>query len=109
MPDQTGLLGSVLSQFDGAAAHCDLEPGLLDQIRQTDSVYRMRFPIEDDDGSIQVIEAYRAEHSHHRLPTKGGVRISPLVDEDEVVALATLMTLKCAIVEVPFGGAKGGI
>ena len=109
MPDHTGLLASVLSQFDGAASHCDLEPGLLDEIRQTDSVYRMRFPVEHDDGSIQVIEAYRAEHSHHRLPTKGGVRISPLVDEDEVVALATLMTLKCAIVEVPFGGAKGGI
>ena len=109
MPDQMGLLASVGRQFDAAAAHTDIAPGLLDQIRHTNSIYRMRFPIELDDGSIQVIEAYRAEHSHHRLPTKGGIRISPTVSADEVMALAMLMTLKCAIVEVPFGGAKGGI
>ena len=109
MPDQMGLLASVVGQFDAAAARTDIAPGLLDQIRHTNSIYRMRFPIELDDGSIQVIEAYRAEHSHHRLPTKGGIRISPMVNADEVMALAMLMTLKCAIVEVPFGGAKGGI
>ena len=85
------------------------DPGLLRQIRACNSVYRIEFPLLRDDGSVEVIRGYRAEHSQHKLPTKGGIRYAMNVDEDEVMALAALMTYKCAIVDVPFGGAKGGI
>ncbi len=95
--------------FDKAAAHTSHEDGLLKQIRICNSVYHMEFPLVRDDGSIKVIKAWRSEHSHHKLPTKGGIRFAMAVNEDEVAALATLMTFKCAIVNVPFGGAKGGI
>lgn len=100
---------SVSRYFDRAAALTSIDPGLLDQVKSCNSVYRMRFPVKRDDGSIMVVEAYRAEHSHHRLPTKGGIRFSEDVSIDETIALAALMTYKCAIVGVPFGGAKGGV
>ena len=69
----------------------------------------MRFPVKMDDGRIEVIEGYRVQHSQHKSPCKGGIRFSDAVNQDEVMALASLMTYKCAIVNVPFGGGKGGI
>ncbi len=99
----------VNRNFDKAAAHTNLDPMLLGQIKNCNSIYRMSFPIKRDNGTIEVINAWRCEHSQHKLPTKGGIRFSASVNEDEVMALASLMTYKCAIVEVPFGGAKGGI
>ncbi|MEM6794786.1 MAG: Glu/Leu/Phe/Val dehydrogenase [Acidobacteriota bacterium] len=106
---QISFFEQVNQNFDKAVAFTDHDEHLLGQIRACGSVYRMSFPLRRDDGTIEVIEAYRAQHSRHKLPTKGGFRYSLGVCEDEVMALAALMTYKCAIVNVPFGGAKGGV
>jgi glutamate dehydrogenase (NAD(P)+) len=105
---ETNFFGDVCEFFDHAAQFTSHPEGLLDQIRSCNSVYRFRFPIRRGNG-FEVIDAWRVEHSHHKSPTKGGIRYSDMVNEDEVMALAALMSYKCAIVNVPFGGAKGGI
>ena len=104
-----GFLSQVNRMFDVAADLTDHPRGVLDQIRACDNIVRFEFPIRRDDGAIQVIRAYRAEHSHHKKPTKGGIRYALNVNVDEVMALSALMSYKCAIVDVPFGGAKGGV
>jgi glutamate dehydrogenase (NAD(P)+) len=109
MSEDIKFFDQVNIHFDRAAAYTKHPRGLLEQIKVCNSVYHMAFPIEKDDGTIEVIHAWRAEHSQHKLPTKGGIRYDWRVNEDEVMALSALMTYKCATVEVPFGGAKGGI
>lgn len=99
---------SVSYYFDRAAPFTNAPKGLLDQIKACNSIYKMNFPVKWGN-QVKVIEAYRVQHSHHRMPTKGGIRYSIHVDQDEVMALAALMTYKCSLVDVPFGGAKGGI
>jgi glutamate dehydrogenase (NAD(P)+) len=99
---------NVQAYVDAAAVHTKFPKGLIDQIKVCNNVYQVHFPVKINN-EIQVIEAYRVQHSHHRLPTKGGIRYSEMVDQEEVMALAALMTYKCAIVDVPFGGAKGGV
>jgi glutamate dehydrogenase (NAD(P)+) len=105
---QASFFESVNKNFDKAAAISKHPKGLLDQIKTCNAVYQMNFPVKIGK-DYQVIEAYRVQHSFHRLPTKGGIRFSHLVNQEEVMALAALMTYKCAIVDVPFGGAKGGV
>ena len=105
---------SVDNFFEKAAPHTGLDRGLLDQIKTCNAVYAIRFPVKITNPKtkkyeVKTIEAYRVQHSHHRLPTKGGIRYSNHVNQEEVMALATLMSYKCAIVHVPFGGAKGGV
>ncbi|MBI3720278.1 MAG: Glu/Leu/Phe/Val dehydrogenase [Sphingobacteriales bacterium] len=102
------FFGAVEKSFDKAAKFTKWDKGLLEQIKQCNAVYRMHFPVKIGD-QIEVIKAYRVQHSHHKLPCKGGIRFATSVNLDEVMALAALMTYKCAIVNVPFAGAKGGI
>src|SRR6266481_1219143 len=99
---------AVEKSFDKAAVHTSWDPGILEQIKQCNAVYRMFFPVKIGD-KIEVIKAYRVQHSQHKTPCKGGIRFALSVNLDEVMALAALMTFKCAIVNVPFGGGKGGI
>lgn len=108
MSGQISFFKSVENYVDKAAAFTDIPRGLVEQIKACNLVLQIRFPVRIGN-DYQVIEAYRVQHSHHRLPTKGGIRYAESVDQDEVMALAALMTYKCALVDVPFGGAKGGI
>jgi len=108
MNPEYSFFDAVCKSFDKAAQYTQFDEGILEQIKQCNSVLRMHFPVKMGD-KVKVIKAYRVQHSHHKLPCKGGIRFSEMVNLDEVMALSALMTYKCAIVNVPFGGAKGGI
>jgi len=109
MSKKVNLLDQVNTSFDRAAKYTEFEKGLLEQVKVCNAVYHMTFPLRRDNGTIEVIHGWRAQHSYHRLPVKGGIRYTPHANEDEVAALAALMSYKCAIVDVPFGGGKGAI
>ncbi len=109
MAQSASMFEFVNQYFDRAAASTGHAPGLLKTIKACNSIYRLTFPFRRPDGTLESINAWRVEHSQHKLPTKGGIRYAPFVDEEEVKALAALMTYKCAIVDVPFGGAKGAV
>ncbi len=99
---------SVDLMFERAAAVMDLSPGLKEKIRVCNSTYTVRFGVRLR-GAIHTFTGYRSVHSEHFEPVKGGIRYAPNVNQDEVEALAALMTYKCALVEAPFGGSKGGL
>ena len=99
---------SVDLMFDSAADLVDILPGLREKIRVCNATYTTRFGVRLR-GKIHTFTGYRAVHSEHMEPVKGGIRYAPSVTQDEVEALAALMTYKCALVDVPFGGSKGGL
>jgi glutamate dehydrogenase (NAD(P)+) len=109
MSERPKFFEQVNRHFDRAAALLDLPRGILSQIKECNAVYHVSFPLRRDDGEVEVIHGWRAHHSQHRLPVKGGMRLTQYASEDEVSALAALMTYKCALVDIPFGGAKGAI
>jgi glutamate dehydrogenase (NAD(P)+) len=96
-------------QFEIAAGHLDLEPWIVEKIKHPRREFVVRFPLRFDDDHIELISGYRVQHNTLRGPSKGGLRYHPDVDLDEVRALAALMSWKCAVVNIPFGGAKGGV
>lgn len=99
---------SVDLMFNRAVAVMDLSPGLEEKIRVCNSTYTVRFGVRLR-GAIHTFTGYRSVHSEHMEPVKGGIRFAMSVNQDEVEALAALMTYKCALVEAPFGGSKGGL
>ena len=99
---------SVDLMFNRAVALMDLPPGLEEKIRVCNATYTVRFGVRLR-GEIQTFTGYRSVHSEHMEPVKGGIRYAPSVNQDEVEALAALMTYKCSLVEAPFGGSKGGL
>ena len=104
-----GALAAALAQFDAAADHIGLEAGLRAVLRVPQREFTVRFPVKRDDGSVEVFQGYRVQHNVARGPAKGGLRFHPRTDLDDVRALAMWMTWKAALVDVPFGGAKGGV
>ncbi len=100
---------TALTQFDRAAAILQLEPGIADTLRAPRREFTVNFPVKMDDGTVRCFTGYRIHHNTVRGPTKGGIRYSPHVSLDEVRALAMWMTWKCAVVNIPYGGAKGGV
>ncbi len=105
---EPGFRDSVNLMFNRAVALMDLSPGLEEKIRVCNSTYTVRFGVRLR-GQIQTFTGYRSVHSEHMEPVKGGIRYALSVTQDEVEALAALMTFKCALVEAPFGGSKGGL
>jgi len=107
--DEPRFLDCFEQFFAKAASRTDIPVGILEKMKSADCSLKVQFPFRKKDGEVELITGYRVQHSHHRKPCKGGIRYDAAVDLQEVTALASLMTYKCAVVDVPFGGAKGGI
>ncbi|MHB1415425.1 MAG: Glu/Leu/Phe/Val family dehydrogenase [Chloroflexota bacterium] len=99
----------ALQQFDQVADRLNLDPGVREILRHPKRELTVNFPVRMDDGTVRVFTGYRIQHNVNRGPAKGGIRYHPDVDIDEVRALAMWMTWKCAVVNIPYGGAKGGV
>ena len=103
------IFDDAITRLDAAAEHADIHPEALERLRHPKAMLQVSIPVRMDDGSLKVFKGYRVRHDDTRGPTKGGIRYHPDVDLDEIKALAFWMTCKCAVVGLPFGGAKGGV
>ena len=106
---EASLFEDALRRLDRGAEHLRVDPEALELLKRPKSMLQGAIPVRMDDGSQRVFTGYRVRHDDSRGPTKGGIRYHPLVDLDEVQALALWMTAKCAVVGIPYGGAKGGV
>ncbi|POG55027.1 glutamate dehydrogenase GdhB [Haloferax marisrubri] len=108
-PTEETALETARRQLERAAAHLNVDPGVIERLRHPNQVHRVSVPLERDDGSTAVYTGYRAQHDSVRGPYKGGLRFHPGVTEAECIGLSMWMTWKCAVMDLPFGGGKGGI
>jgi glutamate dehydrogenase (NAD(P)+) len=99
----------VHGYFDMAASYTSIDSNTLEYYKKADCVVKFSIPLIRDNGTVEAVKAYRAQHKLYLMPTKGGTRFSDHITISEVEALSCLMTLKCAVVNLPYGGAKGGI
>jgi glutamate dehydrogenase/leucine dehydrogenase len=109
MTEQANPFESLQSQLDDASQYVDVAPDVLERLKHPERVLETHLSIERDDGSLAVVPAYRSQFNGDRGPYKGGIRYHPGVTRDEVVALSGWMTYKCAVVDIPYGGGKGGV
>jgi len=103
------FLENVQLMVENAASKANIKPDMLKFLMACDNVIRFQIPVVRDNGNLEVLTCYRAQHKHHFMPVKGGTRYSEDMNLQETVALATLMTFKLTVANIPFGGAKGGI
>jgi len=109
MADEVNPFLSLQEQIDDAAAHVDVDAGTVERLKHPERVLETNLAVELDDGTTEVFKAFRSQFNGVRGPYKGGVRYHPQVDRDEVAALSGWMAVKCAVVNIPYGGGKGGI
>ncbi len=109
MTDSPDLFDLAVRRLDEASVHVPIHPETLERLKHPKSALTVSVPVRMDDGSLRIFQGYRVRHDDSRGPTKGGIRYHPGVHLPEVMALALWMTCKCAVVDIPFGGAKGGI
>src|SRR6056297_1303682 len=102
-------LETAREQLRAAADHLDIDPDIVERLRYPTRVQQVTVPLERDDGAVEVFTGYRAQHDAVRGPYKGGLRYHPGVTEEECIGLSMWMTWKCAVMDIPFGGAKGGV
>ncbi|WP_135535937.1 glutamate dehydrogenase GdhB [Halostella pelagica] len=108
-PEHESALETARRQLREAATHVDVDPGVIERLKHPTRVVEVAVPLKRDDGSVEVFTGYRAQHDDVRGPYKGGLRYHPDVSSQECVGLAMWMTWKCAVMDIPYGGAKGGI
>ncbi len=111
-PDETEpetALATARRQLARATSHVDIDPAVVERLKQTRKIHEVSLPLRRDDGSVEMLTGFRAQHDSVRGPYKGGLRYHPEVSREECAGLAMWMTWKCAVMDLPFGGAKGGV